>query len=280
MPTPDVDELPSHHLDDAISLIPVGDPALGRFTGRTTEAYRNMVGPYGGITAAILVQAVQQHPACLGDPLALTVNFAGPIADGDFEVEAAPVRTNRSSQHWTLTVRQGNEVTTTGTALVGARRTTWSRDEVAMPDVPPMGALAPMPTALPLPWLRSYDMRFVTGEVPDPTAGVQSEESVSTLWVRSAPPRALDFPGLAAYCDVFYPRVFRRLGRWLAAGTVTYSVYFLADAAMLAEHGDREVLASARGQGFRDGYFDQAAQVWGRDGRLLATSHQLVYFKP
>ena len=32
-----------------------------------------MVGPYGGITAAITLQAVMQHPNRLGEPTALTV---------------------------------------------------------------------------------------------------------------------------------------------------------------------------------------------------------------
>ncbi len=280
MSDPHVDDSNPHHFDDALSLVPVGDPADGLSTGRTTQAYRNMVGPYGGITAAILVAAVQQHPACRGEPLALSVNYAGPIDDGEFEVQAVPVRTNRSSQHWTLAVRQAGGVTTTATALVGARRPTWASDEIAVPEAPPMATLPPMPSALPLPWLHSYDLRYVTGGVPDPAAGIEQEQSVSTLWARSTPPRPLDFPGLAAYCDVFYPRVFLRLGRWLAAGTVTYTVYFHADAAVLAEQGDREVLASARGQGFRGGYFDQVAQVWDTAGRLLATGHQLVYFKP
>ena len=33
------------------------------------------------------------------------------------------------------------------------------------------------------------------------------------------------------------------------------------------------------GQQFRNGYFDQAAQLWSESGALLATSNQIVYFK-
>jgi len=32
-------------------------------------------------------------------------------------------------------------------------------------------------------------------------------------------------------------------------------------------------------QRFGNGYFDQSAEIWGTDGALLATTHQLVYFK-
>ena len=37
--------------------------------------------------------------------------------------------------------------------------------------------------------------------------------------------------------------------------------------------------ARATGQQFRNGFFDQAAQLWSASGTLLATSSQIVYFK-
>jgi len=39
------------------------------------------------------------------------------------------------------------------------------------------------------------------------------------------------------------------------------------------------VLGTARALCFRNGYFDQSAEVWGDDGRLLASSHQMVYYR-
>jgi acyl-CoA thioesterase len=46
-----------HPLDQALALQPQGE---GIFAGRTHPAWANMVGPFGGITAAQLLQA-----ACL-----------------------------------------------------------------------------------------------------------------------------------------------------------------------------------------------------------------------
>ncbi|MBM4480132.1 hypothetical protein GS444_08980 [Rhodococcus hoagii] len=84
--------------------------------------------------------------------------------------------------------------------------------------------------------------------------------------VRDAPPRALDFPALTSLCDVFYPRAFLRLGRYLPAGTVSLTVYFHADATLLAAQADDAVLATARAQRFGKGYFDQSGEIWGHDG--------------
>lgn len=63
-----------HPLDEALALT---SSAPGQFTGQTHPGYWNMVGPFGGVTAATLLQAVMQHPDRLGDPLSLTVNYAG-----------------------------------------------------------------------------------------------------------------------------------------------------------------------------------------------------------
>src|SRR5574340_1807198 len=84
-----------HPFDRAIALAPQPD---GSALGATSPAYWNMIGPFGGITAAIAVNAVMQHPALLGEPLALTINYAAPIAAGAFRARARPARTNRSTR--------------------------------------------------------------------------------------------------------------------------------------------------------------------------------------
>jgi acyl-CoA thioesterase len=57
------------------------------------------------------------------------------------------------------------------------------------------------------------------------------------------------------------------------------TVYFHASSAELAEVGDGYLLAQARSQAFFNGFFDQSAELWSEAGRLLATTHQVVYYK-
>lgn len=266
-----------HAFDEAIALTALeGD----RFAGRTTPAFANMVGPFGGSTAAVLLQAVLQHPDRQGDPLSLTVNFAGPIAYGDFEIMARPARTNRSNQHWTLEIVQNGEVTTTATALCGARRESFDSTELGFPSVPAPAEIEEQHLPEFIAWARNYEMRFAEGglDPANPEPG-ESASSRSTLWIRDTPARAVDFTALASICDSFYPRVFLRKGAMMPASTVTLTVYFHADQAMLEKQGDDHLLGSARAQRFGNGYFDQVGEVWGRGGELLATTHQLVYFK-
>jgi hypothetical protein len=39
------------------------------------------------------------------------------------------------------------------------------------------------------------------------------------------------------------------------------------------------LLGQARAQSFFNGFFDQSAELWNEAGDLLATTHQIVYFK-
>lgn len=269
--------LPSdaHPFDAAIALTPAGDD---RFRGATSPAYGNMIGPFGGITAATALNAACLHPARLGDPVAVTVNFAGPLADGPFEVTARPARTNRSTQHWVIEILQNDQLALTATAVFAVRRETWSTTEFAPPEAPPADSLQRQPPLPRAAWTANYEKRFLRGGAPSGTRPA-ADDSQSVLWIRDEPPRPLDFVALCAITDAFYPRIFLRRPQWTPAGTVSMTTYFHADAATVAAQGSAHLLATARGQRFGNGYFDQTASVWGADGSVLATSHQIVYFK-
>jgi acyl-CoA thioesterase len=122
-------------------------------------------------------------------------------------------------------------------------------------------------------------MRFLTGGIPREWNGQDVGESLSRLWVRDEPPRPLDFPALTALADVFFPRLWLRRAKLTPLGTVSMTVYFHADGEQLRETGTGHLLLQARGQGFGGGYFDHAGQLWNEAGELLATTHQVVYYK-
>lgn len=265
----------SHPFDGAMQLETVD---AGTFRGATHPEWANMVGPFGGITAAVLLRAVESHPDRIGDPLALTVNFAAPIADGEFDISLRAARTNRSNQHWMLELRQGDEVKTTATALFGLHRDTWADDETHPPSAAAPEDVAAGSFIDAIVWAKRYDMRFTEGPVP--LAAVEpSESSTTTLWVRDAARRRLDFAALASLSDVFFPRVFLRRGRFVNAGTISLTTYFHADQGEIDALGSDFLLGSAHANRFSRGYFDQSAHLWSRAGRLLASTHQLVYFK-
>lgn len=270
------EDTPIHVIDDAVALEPVGE---GLVRGRTVDAWANMVGPFGGTTAATMLQAVLQHPERVGDPLSLTVNFAGPVAYGEFDISVRPVRTNRSSQHWALEMLQDEQVVTTATVVTGMRRETWSDTEARLPDVPAPEGLKPSDDFRGVKWIENYDIRFVEGAMPAEGTEEGPGDSTTTMWVRDLPDRQLDHISLTALCDTFFPRSFLRTGRSIPAGTVTLSIYFLATTEEIAAQGTDFLLGRDHAHRFHGSYHDASARLWGRDGTLLAMSHQMTYFK-
>lgn len=266
---------PHHPFDQAIALVSAGE---NRWRGATSAAYANMVGPFGGVTAAQALSGVLRHPSLLGTPVALTVNFAAALAPGEFEVVARPLRTNRSTQHWVVEMLQGGEPVLSATVFTALRRAGWSADDAPAPAAAAAHSVPRMGQRARVAWVDRYDMRFIDGALPTEWNG-EPGAARSLLWLRDAPPRPLDFASLTAIADAFFPRIFLRRRKIVPIGTVSMTTYFHADAAQLAIVGDHHLLGEASATTFQRGYFEQNARLWSERGELLCGSHQIVYYK-
>ena len=228
-----------HPFDIATDLEATGD---GDWLARTSDAYWNMIGPFGGLIAALMFKSAYAHPDREGEPVALTVNFCAAIAKGEMRISAKPARTNRSTQHWTMTMLQAGECVATATAMFGKRPDTFAHRPAKPPAAAPFESLQRLPPP-DAGWIERYDLRF------------------------------------AALTDIFFGRIIHVRKRMVPFGTVTLTSYFHATEADLAELASTPVLGTADARIFDRGFHDQSAELWSADGRLLATSHQLVYYR-
>lgn len=266
-----------HPLDTACALVREGE---GRFSGRTSDAYWNMAGPFGGVTAAALLRAAMTDQPNGVEPVALTVNFCAPLVRGVFGLTARQARAGKSVRHVSVELQQGDRTAATASVVLASRRDTWSHQVAPMPEVPPPDAVAPMDSMRPLAWLQRYEFRFVSGALrPQAKPFAAPAAAQSTLWMADLPRRPLDHLSLTALCDVFFVRLFQVRGTIVPAGTVTMTVYFHASAQEIAAQGSEPVLGVADAQTFTRNFGDQVAQVWSRSGRLLATTTQMTWFK-
>ena len=260
-----------HAFDEAVRLQPLGE---GRYRGHTSEKYWNFVGPFGGITAATALNGLLQRTERIGDPLSLTANFMAPIKAGAFDVETKLVRSNRSTQHWSVQLVQEGEAVLGAIAVFAARRDTWGLREAVPPEAPPPEACRKFEPRMEILWPRMYEMRYARGHF-----GKENPDSVTHCWLRDQPERSLDHASLTAICDAFFPRIFLRRPKMAPIATVSLNVYYHVDAVELAAEGSMHVLCVAKAQVFNKGYYDQEGQVWGRDGKLLATTQQIAWYK-
>jgi hypothetical protein len=266
-----------HPLDKATALSPGGD---GRLHGSTSDAYWNIAGPFGGVTAATLLRAVVDDPRLLGSPVALTVNYCAALASGPFTVTLVEQRSGRSTQHWSLTLHQGAGVAATASVVCGVRRPTWAHQSASAPRVPPPQELAAQTFDVPSKWIQRYRFRFVEGQpvfrpAPDqPPGGARS-----VLWMSDAPDRPLDFVSLAAISDAFILRMLQVRGVMVPMGTVSLTTYFHATAEEVQAQGTAPLCGVADTRRFSAGFHDQTIELWGSDGMLLASGGQVVWYR-
>lgn len=270
----------SHHpLDDALVLEPADD---GKYRGRTSDAYWNFAGPFGGYIAALLMKAVLGDARLLGPPVAQTVNFCAPLAKGDFEIAVVLPRSGKATQHWSVELRQDGTVVATGSIVCANRRETFQHTIAKMPKVPAPEAVARLAAPKHLPWLSAYDFRFMEG---GPGFGSRAREagdlggSRTVLWMKDAPDRAVDYPALAALSDCFILRLVQMRGTLPPMSTVSMTTYFHAMPEELAAQGARHLLGIADAKRFNANFHDQEMELWSADGVLLATGIQTVWYR-
>ncbi len=267
----------AHPLDASTRLERLAE---GRYSGATHPAYANMAGPFGGATAAALINAVLVDPRRLADPIALTVNFCAAIADGGFEIAAKLARGGKTTQHWSLELSQNGAVCATASVVCGARKPVWSHYPVAGPKAPPRESLAVMPPDGRPEWVRRYIYRFVEGGLEGfPRRDGRIESARSLAFIEDAPARPLDFLSLAAMADAFFVRIMHVRGTFQPMATVSLTTYFHADAQELAALGARALLCEADAMVFHNGFADQSCALWTPEGRLLANGMQITWYK-
>jgi acyl-CoA thioesterase len=205
----------------------------------------------------------------------LTTDYCAAIPNGPVRIETQCDRAGRSTHFWTARLcAEGQEgVALKGTAILAKRRegtTQWQ--EGIMPDAPPPEDCERRD--IPRNWAEHIEIR---------AAGTQrfaaTGRTHSLAWTRFDQERALDMPGLVAFADTPLTRLFLVLRQFTPISTVTKTVYLHATAEDYAEAGEDYLLVEAEGARGGRGFYDQFAKLWTRDGRLLATSQQMVWYK-
>jgi acyl-CoA thioesterase len=249
------------------------------YVAQTDDGYWNLIGPFGGWIAAVLLRAVLEDPRHIGDPLSISINFAGSMEAGSFAVRVREFRHNRSTTFWTSEIVQeqsGVEMLCAFATVVTARR----RETPEFVDVTPPVVAAPEElvrfsgAGSTLKFLDRLEMRYVS----NPFAA-ENPAGARISWTRLRDGGALDFEALTALCDSGLPHIFTRLKKRVPISSVTMNVFFHTTHEELAVVGDDFVLSVAQMRIATRGFFDATTTMWTRSGVLLATTEQVIYFK-
>jgi acyl-coenzyme A thioesterase PaaI-like protein len=259
--------------------IPLTAVAPGRWTTLAGPEWRNPGGGlWGGYAIGLCIRVLEAEPEAVGEALSLTLTFAAALPSGELDIRTRRLRQGGSIGVWEVELRApGSEEVGVHAIVTMARRpATPAFTFVKMPDATP-------PEDLPT-WTSpgggthygavALERRTLEGFPPRPGA-----DSRSLAWVRSRR-SPLDKALLGMITDNSPPRVFYALGMSVMSTTLTLTVYLHATAAEIAEIGDDFVLVDYEGRVGGGGASDERSSYWSRDGRLLATSEQLAWYRP
>lgn len=251
--------------------------APGRWITHAAPEWRNPGGGlWGGYALALCIRALESEPGATGEALSMTMTYAAGLPSGDLDVRTRRLRQGKSIGVWEVELRpEGlDEVGVHGMVTLARRPPTPPFAFARRPD-------APAPLELPTPphpggsthfGSAAFERRTMDGFPPKPGG-----DSRSLAWVR---PRngVWDKALLAMVTDNSAPRAMYALDR-VATTTLSLTVYLHASAEELAKLGDDFILIECEGRVGGGGASDERSSYWSRDGRLLATSEQLAWYR-
>lgn len=243
-------------------------------------------GLWGGYAIGLAIRVLEAEPDAVGEALSLTLTFCFALPYGDLDVRTRRIRQGGSIGVWEV------ELCAAGSRDVGvhcivtmAKRP--KTPEFAFASMPP----APDPETLPVP-KRSIPPEMLAEGFTMHMAGNAFErrgqdmfppepngDSLTLHWTRSVK-APLDKAILGMITDNAPPRVMYALGRTVMSTTLTLTCYLHATNEELAEVGNDYILVECEGRVGGGGASDERSSYWSRDGKLLATSEQLAWYRP
>lgn len=234
-------------------------------------------GLWGGYPIGLFTRVLEAEPAATGEPLSITMTYAAQLPAGELDIRTRCLRQGRSIGVWALELSEAgrDEVAVQGMVTMAVRPDVPGFAFATMPDAPAPESLAAVtpPIGSLHPSVSLFERRPLDPLPPRPTG-----EPRTLSWIRSrqAP---LDKAILGMMTDTSPPRALYAVDRITMSTTLSLTVYLHASAAELAEVGEDFVLVDYDGRVGTGGASDERSNYWRRDGKLLATSEQLAWYR-
>jgi acyl-CoA thioesterase len=267
-----------HVFDQAMALERIERNERGQvFVGQALPAFTNLIGPFGGWSAGILGQAMLMSAGEGMELVSITTDFLAGVPEGAVRIETNCDRAGRNTEFWSakLLGQDGSVLGTRASGVLSRRRDTAEWTAQTAPESPEPEACPRL--NLPMEWARTLEIRLAHNR-PFRSEG-HTGDMKSTAWVRIDPLRQLDVTAMVALADTPTPRLFFEIDQPETISTVSMTVYVHATAEDFAAAGNDYLLLETDGARGHRGFYDQHARIWSRDGRMLATTQQIVWYK-
>lgn len=229
--------------------------------GRTT---------YGGLSAALCLQAVVNDFDDLPPLRSAQINFIGP-AGGQVSITTKLMRRGRSVAYVSAVMTSEKGLETHAVFCFGARRESrLNRDFTFAPRVPSIAESSDFSDSGSRPaFTKNYDCLLAQGAKP--LSGSNAHEHY--YWIRHKDKHAQNLCSLIGIADMPPPAVMSLFKEAAPISSMTWMVNFLSDD-IATEAGWWLVRSAA--EHARDGYSSQDMQVWNAKGNLVISAMQNV----
>ena len=253
------------------SVKPLAEPS--EYAARIDASWLQGRTTFGGLSTALVYQAMQGEVAAERRLRTLSVSFVGPAPAGEHRITTRLLREGGSVTHMQGELLCDGAVAASVLAAFGkARQTSVRVDGPPRPQQPAPEALQPLPfiEGVTPEFTRHFDMRFSYGEPPFSRA----PSADFGMWLRFREAQAIGLAELIALGDV--PPM-PGLNMIKAPGIGSSLSWYLEFPADLPEVASEDFLYyDYRCQAAGDGYFNNAATLWAADGRPLMFARQIA----
>jgi acyl-CoA thioesterase len=244
----------------------------GSHTAHVTPDWMQGRTVYGGMSAALCLQAVRNEYPDLPALRSAHISFAGPVG-GDVAITARMLRQGKSASFVAVDLTSEAGFGTHATFCFGADRPSTKRQtRFPMPVVPAPDAVGPhfkRDAARPH-FTHHFDMRLAAGSPPVSGA----EEADICLWLKTLEG---DYPALdvalLALGDAPPPAALSLYDQFTPLSTMTWAVDMMSTDLVSP---DGWYLSRLKSDAIADGYSAQSMGLWTSDGRPILASKQCV----
>jgi len=241
------------------------------FSATVTDDWKQGRTTYGGLSAALCVEAAQRTFPDAPPLRSAQFAFVGPAA-GELAIQVKPLRQGKSTLFVAVDLIGEQGVATHGVLTFGAARASvLTYGEVPCPAVEPPEACesffpesrqgAPHFSA-------QFEVRKAGGTRP--LAGGDPEY---LLWIRHRDPTATSLSALVALADMPPPPAMALFPQFGPISTMTWSLDIVG---LPGEDDDGWRLLRTRAETIGEGYSTQEMHLWDRNGRPLVLARQNV----
>ena len=251
----------------------VNNGEANQYSATVDESWLQGRTAFGGLSAALVVAAMNQQVPVNRRLRSMSVLFVGPVPAGEHAIQLRELRVGGSVSHLQGELICHDEVAVSVSAAYGKDRPS----EIAIPG-PALPELSDPESLAKLPYIEGltpaftqhFDMRIEYGSMP--LTGADSADF--GIWLRFPANRAIDIAALIALADAPPMPGLNVIKPPGIGSSLSWYLEFPRD--LPAADASDWWYCDYRCQSAGNGYFHNYATIWGPDGRAVMFSRQVA----